>query len=126
MMNINLKRQTGAGMMNALVMVGILIFIGFIGVKLGSFYVDNRLVQKGLNELDDEPYLTRKSSGQIQEILRKKFSMNDLNIDYRNDIKIDKRSDRVVVDVDYERRTHVISNIDVVVTFTNHYEAVNH
>lgn len=121
----NITKQRGASMLNILLMLGLLVFIAFTGVKIGSFYIDNNVVKKGLNELDDVPFITKKSAREINDILRSKYSMNNLNIDYKNEIKVDKRSDRLVVDVNYERRVHVVSNIDVVVTFENHYEAVN-
>jgi len=121
----DIRKQRGAGMLNILMMVGVLVFLAFTGVKIGAFYIDNNVVKKGLNELDDVPFITKKSVREINDILRTKFQMNNLNIDYKNEIKIEKRSDRLVVDVNYERRVHVISNIDVVVTFENHYEAVN-
>lgn len=121
----NITKQRGASMLNILMTLALAVFLAFTGIKIGAFYIDNNVVKKGLNELDDVPFVTKKSAREIQDILRTKYSMNNLNIDYKNEIKVDKRSDRLVVDVNYERRVHVVSNIDVVVTFENHYEAVN-
>lgn len=118
-----LKNQAGATMGSIIFNVAILILIGFAVSKVAVFYIDNNTANNSLQDLRDVPYITKKSKGEVAEILRKKFQANNLSFT-KDEIFIEKRSDRLVVDLIYERRANIISNIDVVVSFENHFETV--
>lgn len=127
MKNVNLKNtlknQAGATMGSIIFNVAILIIIGFAVSKVAVFYIDNNTANKSLQDLRDVPYITKKSKAEVSEILRKKFQANNLDFD-KDEIFIEKRSDRLIVDLIYERRANIISNIDVVVSFENNFETV--
>lgn len=118
-----LKNQAGATMGSIIFNVAILILLGFAASKVAVFYIDNNTANNSLQDLRDVPYITKKSKAEVSEILRKKFQANNLEFD-KDEIFIEKRSDRLVVDLIYERRANIISNIDVVVSFENHFETV--
>lgn len=118
-----LKNQAGATMGSIIFNVAILILIGFAVSKVAVFYIDNNTANNSLQDLRDVPYITKKSKGEVAEILRKKFQANNLSFT-KDEIFIEKRSDRLIVDLIYERRANIISNIDVVVRFENNFETV--
>lgn len=128
MKNLNLKRtlksQAGASLGNIIFNVGILIFIGFAASKVAVFYIDNNTMNNSLQDLKDVPYISKKSKNEVGELLRKKLSTNNINLD-SNEIYIEKRADKLIVDIIYERRVNLISNLDIVASFENHFEAAN-
>lgn len=116
--------QKGASVGSLIFNLILLILIGFAGVKIGGLYVDDYNINKALQELDSVPYVSKKSGREIQDLLDKKFRMNNTHVE-RNEILVDKLQDRLVVEVSYERRVPLFSNIDVILTFSNKYETVN-
>lgn len=119
----SLNKQGGAGLGTILFNMIILVFIGFSVVKVGAFYIDNQSVKKSLQSLDEVTYITKKSEREVHELIRKRLSMNNIKLE-TEEIMVEKRSDRLVVDVNYERRVKMFGNIDAVVSFENHYEAL--
>jgi|GEM_PF-1370096 len=117
------RRQRGAGLMSVIFNVGILIFIGFIAVRVGGLYFDNRIVDQSLNSLSEVPHINKKSSREVMSLLRKRLDVNNLDISNK-EIMIDKRSDRLLVDIVYERRAPFVSNMSIVVNFENNLELV--
>ena len=120
---LKLSSQTGASMGGILFNVAIIMMLGFAGAKIGTFYIDNNTLNNSLQDLNEVPYVTKKSKRELVELLSKRFDMNNLSVS-PNDIIVDKRSDRLIIDVNYEKRVNMFANIDAVVSFENHFEAV--
>jgi len=126
MKNLNLSStltsQNGASMGGIIFNLAILVFIGFYVAKVGVFYFDNKTINNSLQDLKDVPYITKKSKGEVVEILRKKLQTNNIELQ-KDEVFVEKTSDKLLVDVIYERRVNMFSNIDAVVSFENHFEA---
>lgn len=116
-----LKSQHGASLGSIIFNLAILMFIGFAASKIAVFYIDNNTANNSLQDLRDVPYISKKSKAEVSEILRKKFQANNLAFT-KDEIFVEKRSDRIIVELIYERRVNMISNIDVVVSFENKFE----
>jgi hypothetical protein len=119
-----LPSQRGLALGSLIFNLVLLTLAALVVIKIGSLYADNYTVNKALQELDDVPFITKKSSREISDILEKRFRMDNTPID-RSEIFVDKRPDRLIVEVNYERRIDLISNIDVILSFENKYETVN-
>jgi hypothetical protein len=118
-----LNSQVGASMGGILFNVVIIMILGFAAAKIGAFYLDNNTINNALQDLNEVPYITKKSKREVVELLGKRFSMNNTPV-AADEIFIDKRSDRLIIDINYERRVNMFANIDAVVSFENHFEAV--
>jgi hypothetical protein len=121
---IDLHKQKGAGMMNVILLGGVIIFAGFTFAKIGTFYLDNNIVKKTLSELDEVPYITKKSKRELSEMLRKKFQTNNLRFT-KDEVIVNKRSDKLIITMEYERRAPIMGNVDVVVKFSESFETAN-
>ncbi len=118
------EMQKGAAGIGAIIFNGvILVFLAIMGMKVGQFYFDDKIVKDTIESLKEVPYITKKSSREIGDLLQRKLSLNDLEFK-KDEVIIEKRSDRTVVEIIYERRTNLISNIDVVVGFNHKIELV--
>lgn len=119
-----LPSQKGLALGSLIFNLILLTLLAFMVIKIGGLYADNYTVNKALQELNDVPFISKKSNREIVEFLEKRFSMNNTPID-RSEILVDKRSDRLIVEINYERRIDLVSNIDVILSFENKYETVN-
>lgn len=119
----SLNKQGGAGLGTVIFNILILVFIGFSVVKVAAFYIDNQSIKSSLKSLDEVTYITKKSEREVHELIRKRLSMNNIELN-KDEVVVEKKSDRLVVDVNYERRVKMFGNIDAVVSFENHYEAL--
>lgn len=105
------------------------IFIGgfFLtcALKLGPVYADNLLVRDALKSIADLPKgsYSELSESDVRTHLNNHFMINGVRDVPRNAIKIDKKADGLVVDINYERRIPLVYNIDVVLTFNNQFDS---
>jgi hypothetical protein len=77
-----------------------------------------------LESLKDEPGITGKTRSEIIRMVSKRFDVNDV---YNVDPKlVEVKKDRGVlkVSINYERREHLVGNVDVVATFDKQVEVV--
>lgn len=115
-------RQQGAST------IGILITVLFFGslltllIKVGPAYLDDYTIQGALEGLDGEEGLSQMTPADVRRLVTKRLSVNNVDSFNAKDIKIEKDGDLVVISLDYEVRTHVVSNVDAVISFSHFYE----
>lgn len=118
----NMNRQRGASALTMMVMV--LFFGGLLTlvIKLGPAYLDDITIQEALESLDGTEGLSRMGPGQIRTLINKRLSVNNVRGFDAKNISVDKDGDLVVINVDYEVRNNLFSNVDTVVHFKHNYE----
>jgi len=57
-------------------------------------------------------------------MVRKRFEVNDVMNVSAKELKVKKEKGILIVSIDYERREHLISNIDIVAKFDKKIEVV--
>ena len=117
------SRQRGATMMT-MVNVLFLVVLVILAVKIGPAYLDDRTVNAIITEAVATPDIVAEGSRGLQTSIGKRLDIND--IDLPKDALAYSRDGNIwYVDVNYERRIPIVSNLSVVLTFSHHYEAVN-
>ena len=118
----SMNRQRGASALTMMVMV--LFFGGLLTlvIKLGPAYLDDITIQEALESLDGTEGLSRMGPGQIRTLINKRLSVNNVRGFDAKNISVDKDGDLVVINVDYEVRNNLFSNVDTVVHFKHNYE----
>ena len=111
--------MTAIGWMLVLGLIG---FIALITIKLVPLYMEYGKVASVFESLQNEPGITNKTRGEIVQLIRKRFDINDVNNVDTKLVKVSKDKGRMKVGITYERREHLISNIDVVATFDKQVE----
>lgn len=115
-------RQAGASTL------GILVAVLFFGslltllIKLGPAYLDDYTVKEALESLDGAEGLERMTPNDVRNLVNRRLSVNNVSGFDTKDIKIEKDNELVILSLDYEVRTGVISNIDAVMSFNHRYE----
>ncbi|GMQ89342.1 MAG: DUF4845 domain-containing protein [Gammaproteobacteria bacterium] len=116
--------QKGMTAIGWLLVLSLIAFFTLITLRLIPGYLEFAKVSSVLESLQDEPGITRKTKTEILGLIGKRFDVNDV---YQVDpkiIKITKDKGVLKISINYERREHVIGNVDVVTTFDKLVEVV--
>jgi hypothetical protein len=105
-----------------LLVLGLIAFFTLITLRLVPLYLEYAKVASILESLENEPGITDMSRTEIANIISKRFDVNDVrNVDPKT-VRISKERGYLKVGFNYDRREHLISNIDVIATFDKHIE----
>jgi hypothetical protein len=107
-----------------LLMLALIAFFTLITLRLVPAYLEFAKVTSVLESLTNEPGITRQTKGEIIKLISKRFDVNDV---YQVDPKlVEVKKDKGVlkVSINYERREHLVGNVDVVTTFDKQVEVV--
>jgi hypothetical protein len=118
----NIYTQRGA---SGLVMLVMVLFFGSLLtllLKLGPAYADDYTIQEALEGLDGTKGLSAMGPAEVRSLINKRLSVNNVRTLSAESITVDKDGDRVLIAVDYEVRSPVISNIDAVMHFKHVYD----
>jgi hypothetical protein len=119
-------RQKGMTAIGWLLILGLIAFFTLITLRLVPLYLEYAKVASTLESLQNEPGITEMSKGEITNIISKRFDVNDVrNVDPRK-VQVTKDKGQLKVGFTYERREHLISNIDLVAMFDKHVEVPIH
>ena len=116
--------QKGMTAIGWLLVLGLIAFFTLITLRLIPGYLEFGKVASVLESLQDEPGITRKSKTEILSLIGKRFDVNDVyQVDVKQ-VKVAKDKGVLRVSIDYERREHLVGNVDVVTTFAKQVEVV--
>lgn len=118
----NAFRQQGASTIG--ILIGVLFFASLLTllIKLGPAYLDDYTIKGALEGLDGEEGLSQMTPADVRRLVTKRLSVNNVDSFNAKDINIEKDGDLVIISLDYEVRTHVVSNVDAVISFSHFYE----
>ncbi|MAT50586.1 MAG: DUF4845 domain-containing protein [Porticoccaceae bacterium] len=115
--------QRGISTFSLLLILVALSFILLCLFKIGPLYLDNYFVRAAINAMENED-INRMTDNQIRNKLGAYFNINNIrDLDYRK-AEIVRTAAGVTVKMDYEKRVDLIGNLDVVVSFENHFDSV--
>jgi hypothetical protein len=107
-----------------LLVLGLIAFFALITLRLVPLYLEYAKVASALESLENEPGITRKTKPEIVKMMQKRFEVNDVVNVSAKEIKVKKDKGILTVSIEYERREHLVSNLDVVATFDKKIEVV--
>lgn len=115
-------RQRGASALTMMVMV--LFFGGLLTLllKLGPAYLDDITIQEALESLEGTEGLSQMGPAQVRTLINKRLSVNNVRGFEAKNISVEKDGELVVINVDYEVRNNLFSNVDTVIHFQHTYE----
>ena len=116
--------QKGMTAIGWLLVLGLIAFFTLITLRLIPAYLEFAKVSSVLESLQDEPGITRKSKTEIIKMITKRFDVNDVYDVDPKIVKVSKDKGVLKVSINYERREHMVGNIDVIATFDKLVEVV--
>ena len=118
------SRQAGFTIWQWMVIVLVGGFLLTVGFSLAPLYINNYTIRATVQALQNEPELGRKSTQEIRMAVERKFDVNQIEAiqavcrdKAKPCMKVEKTKTHLVIDANYEARTHVMGNVDAVVVF---------
>ncbi|MFT4906388.1 MAG: hypothetical protein ACI978_000453 [Oleispira sp.] len=112
-------KQTGVSFISIMAFLVLLIFSLNFVVRIVGMHWDDRLL---VSILDDLPEVLNRDSSvkDVRKLLGNRLDINRLRISVEQ-LEITKHKGEIKLVWPYERREHVMSNVDIVLTFNHEY-----
>ncbi|MFK7996971.1 MAG: DUF4845 domain-containing protein [Granulosicoccus sp.] len=112
-------RQAGLGFTGYLVVLSVAIFIGLFAIKLGPHYSENWTVTNVALDLAKKPEILKLPRSEVYNHINNAYRTNNLwDLKGEDTIKLTRDAKLgYIVSVEYERRSRLFHNIDLVTTF---------
>lgn len=121
-----LKRQQGMTGIGWLIVLGLIAFFVFIGLRLFPIYAENFSVVSSIKSLKNEPQVTTKSKAEVISLITKRFDINDVKNAGRKDITVTTRGGVLNVSVKYSVTTKLFGPLSLVADFDESIEVIGH
>lgn len=119
-----MKRQQGLTMISWLVVFCVVGFFIMVGLRVVPVYLEHYSVKNVLASLNQEPLISRKSVGEIREMLFNRLYINNVRTLDRDHVTIKRAGGVTKIEISYEERRPIAGNMDVVMTFNDTLELV--
>jgi len=117
-------KQTGMTSTGFLALALLAFFIIYTAFKLVPAYAENRYIVSALKSVaENNDDLTQMTSRDIEGKLRKFYTINNVRSEGSRNIEIDRRANKVVIDINYEERIDFLLNIDLLLSFNNQLDS---
>ena len=126
-MTSSLKKQQGMTGFGWLTILGLIIFFALLAMKIAPVYLENRSVQASLDSFKQMAFVTKKSTREIRELIKRKFNINYIDSVKWNDkeqVKIIKKGGIIEIFVNYEVRKNFAGNLFILMIFENKVKLV--
>ncbi|QEY13766.1 MULTISPECIES: DUF4845 domain-containing protein [unclassified Cellvibrio] len=120
-----IKRQRGLGMLQWALVIAVAGFFLLFAFKVVPLYAENRYVESALRSLETGgEKVEQMTDAEIKKKLGNFYMINNVRSEGpTKNIKIDRRSEDLLITIDYETRVPLFYNIDLVLSFQNHLDS---
>lgn len=114
---------------NGFTMIGLILILGLIGIvtlsviKVFPVYMEHLSVKTAMEGVQADNNLKKMSVGQIRTLFGKKLDVNQVTSVRAKDAKIGRGIGEITFKIEYEVRKEYIGNIDIVLSFSDQFEA---
>lgn len=120
-----IKSQRGLGMLQWALVIAVAGFFLLFAFKVVPLYAENRYVESALRSLETGGEKVQEmTDAEIKKKLGNFYMINNVRSEGpTKNIKIDRRSEDLLITIDYETRVPLFYNIDLVLSFQNHLDS---
>lgn len=120
-----IKHQRGLGMLQWALVIAVAGFFLLFAFKVVPLYAENRYVESALRSLGTGgEKVGEMTDAEIRKKLGNFYMINNVRSEGpTKNIKIDRRSEDLLITIDYETRVPLFYNIDLVLSFQNHLDS---
>ena len=112
------KKQQGMTVLGWLMLISIVGGATTLGVRLVPHYMDFNTAVTLLDAMAREPGMINQRTVGLRAMFKKKLKINNIyEFDLKERLKIKRASDRINIDLEYEIREPVVSNVYILLTF---------
>jgi len=114
-----MNKQTGASSITMLLMV-VLSIAGLVTVlKVVPLYTQDMAVKTVFESITEESDSNELERDRVESMIEKRFSVNNIS-ELMEFVEVGGQGATVIIEMEYERRVSLVSNIELVATF-KHY-----
>lgn len=117
--------QQGLTAIGMISLLSCLAFFVLLGIRLVPAYIENFKIRSAMDGVVHEPETAQKSSLEIQKMLARRLDIDDVRTIKGTDITVTREGRSLVLATEYEVRSPLLANIDLVVSFSERVEAGN-
>ena len=111
-------KQQGLSAISILIVILVAVYFANFAIKVIPLYIENATIQNAVETVVEQAESGQIKSSEIKSTLGKMFQVNMIDIlDPRTGIQIKREKGKTIVDARYERRVHLMFNMDIVVKF---------
>ncbi len=117
------RSQRGASALSIIVILGMAAVILTIAFKLYPAFYENWQIELVVDSFEDERGLDELSVNDIERNFQKRLTTNNVrDFKMKDNVEITMEDDTLYIDVDYEVRIPMYSNVDAIVSFQKSLE----
>jgi hypothetical protein len=124
MMRNMVARQRGVTAIGWLIILALIAFFVFLGLKLFPMFAENLSVVSSLESLQREPSITKKSNPEIMKLIERRFSINNVENASRKNISISRAGGVLTINCQYEVVQKLGGPISVLAEFDETVEII--
>lgn len=114
-MGVQMRRQSGAGMLTILFWIIVLVIVAVIGMKLVPAYLEFFSVKRILSSMKADA--AGGSVKEIRESFQKRAMVDDVTSVTSQDLNIERSGGRSVVTAEYQKIIPLFANVSLLVDF---------
>ncbi|WP_255482886.1 DUF4845 domain-containing protein [Marinobacterium marinum] len=119
-----MRYQKGASFLSTLIVLMVAGIFFTVGFKLFSPYWDHMTINSIVKTTSEDPDELAKPLRQLRGDLDKKLYINQVKLPAKDSLQVTLKEGVYHFDLAYEMRVPMFFNIDALLTFKEHYEAV--
>jgi hypothetical protein len=113
-----ISKQSGMSALGLLIMALVLGFSALCVIKLAPVYMDFWSIKGIIDSVEREPAAKELTKNGIASLIVKRIDVNGIrDFDFADSVTIEKSTEQVSIELDYEVREELVGNIDVVLKF---------
>ena len=119
-----MAKQRGVTALGWMVILALIGFFVFIGLKLFPIFAENFSVTSSLKSLKEEPQVTKKTKAQINTLVARRFQINNVKNAGKKNITITKKSGVLTVNCKYSVTTKLFGPLSLIADFDETVEVI--
>ncbi len=113
----SLYKQKGIGFWGLFFIIPMVGFIGFIGVKLSTPYMEYLTIRSAIENVASRDRVAKPSHSEIRREIQKILLVNEVRFLKKENMLIKKKKDGTHIIVNYVRTIPMYGNVDALLTF---------
>ncbi len=123
-MSVGNTREKGASILSILIVIMVAGVFFTVGFKLYSPYWQHLAIKSIVEDISLDQKELEKPLHDIRRDIDRRLGINQVRLPDREDLKIKLEEGVIYFDLKYERRVPMFYNVDAVVKFEEHFEAI--
>ncbi len=121
-MKDSMKKQRGLSLVTIFFLIGVFLFILYIGLKISPIYADNWTIRAALKGVAEDTSMVQVNRAEIYDRLQRRLTVNNVTAIKRDDITVTREGNTFVIRLNYVDERQVIGNLHAAAYFDHQVE----